>query len=223
MEMDTNGLREYVGEYRKSHGGKFPTCWKVEVFRWDNGMPSTLWRAYFSTKSEADDAFREERYDRRYEDSGVDCKVGMWKIYGGDERSAFNWKIAQCGARIVLPIKAEYAKGILFGDKLYEYRRRIPKRPVSQIVIYETAPMSRVVGTVDVCGVLEGEPGTVYEMTSYGAGIPREDYDEYFRGCEKAYAFELGVPVMFDCCPSVERYGLKGAPQSFAYVKGEGK
>lgn len=223
MEMDTMGFSEYVGEYRKSHGGKVPTLWKVGVFRWDNEIPSELWRAYFSTKSEAEAMFREERYDRRFQEFGIDCKVGMWEFSDGDERNVVNWKIAQCGVRIVLPIKEEYAKGILFGDKLYEYRRRIPRRPVSQIVIYETAPMSRVVGTVDVCGVLEGEPGAVYEMTSYGAGISREDYDEYFRGCENAYAFELGAHVMFDCCPSVERYGLKGAPQSFAYVKGEGK
>lgn len=218
MEMNSKGLSEYVGEYRKSHGGKSPTCWKVEVFRWDNGLPATLRRSYFSTKSEAEEMFREERYDRRYEESGIDCKVGMWEFVG-DERNLMTWKIAQCGARIVLPIKEEYAKGILFGDKLFEYRKRMPKRPISQIVIYETAPMSRVVGTVDVCGVLEAEPGELYERTSYGAGISREDYDEYFRGCEKAYAFELGSHVMFDCCPSVERYGLKGAPQSFAYVK----
>lgn len=223
MEMDSNGLQKYVGEYRKSHGGKSPTCWKVEVFRWDNGMPATLWRYYFSAGSEAEEMFREERYDRRYEESGIDCKVGMWEFSDGDERNLMTWKIAQCGARIVLPIKAEYAKGILFGEKMFEYRKRMPKRPISQIVIYETAPMSRVVGTVDVCGVLEAEPGELYERTSYGAGIPREDYDEYFRGCEKAYAFELGAHVMFDCCPSVERYGLKGSPQSFAYVKEEGK
>ena len=218
--MDSKGLSEYVGEYRNSHGGKVPTLWKVGVFRWDNETPSELWRYYFSTGSEAEEMFREERYDLRYEKSGIDCKVGMWEFVG-DERNTVSWKIAQCGARIVLPIKAEYAKGILVGDKLYEYRRRMPKRPISQIVIYETAPMSRVVGTVDVCGVLHGEPGELYEMTSYGAGISREDYDEYFRGCEKAYAFELGAHVMFDCCPSVERYGLKGAPQSFAYVKGD--
>lgn len=223
MRMDTRGFIEYVGEYRKGHGGKVPTLWKVGVFRWDNETPSELWRAYFSLRSEAESMFREERYDRRFEESGIDCKVGMWEFSDGDERNVVNWKIAQCGARIVLPIKEEYAHGILVGDKLYEYRRRIPSRPVSQIVIYETAPMSRVVGTVDVCGVLEGDPGDLYEMTSYGAGISREDYDEYFRGCEKAYAFELGAHVMFDCCPSVERYGLKGAPQSFAYVKGEGK
>lgn len=216
--MDSKGLSEYVGEYRKSHGGKSPTCWKVEVFRWDNETPAELWRAYFSAGSEAEEMFREERYDRRFEKSGIDCKVGMWEFVG-DERNLMNWKIAQCGARIILPIKAEYARCILFGEKLFEYRRRIPSRPVSQIVIYETAPMSRVVGTVDVCGVLESEPGELYERTSYGAGISRADYDEYFRGCEKAYAFELGARVMFDCCPSVERYGLKGAPQSFAYVK----
>ena len=104
---------------------------------------------------------------------------------------------------------------------------RVPQEdpnPTSvQIVIYETAPISRVVGTVDVCGVLEGDPGELYDRTSYGAGISREDYDEYFKGAKKAYAFELGVPSMFYCCPSVERYGLKGAPQSFAYVKEEGK
>lgn len=223
MRMDSKGLSEYVGEYRKSHGGKVPTLWKVEVFHWDNEIPATLRRAYFITKSEAEAMFREERYDRRYEESGIDCKVGMWEFSDGDVRNVVNWKIAQCGARIVLPISAKYAHGILVGDKLYEYRRRIPRRPVSQIVIYETAPMSRVVGTVDVCGVLKGEPGELYEMTSYGAGISRADYDEYFRGCEKAYAFELGAHVMFDCCPSVERYGLKGAPQSFAYVKEEGK
>lgn len=223
MIMDSKGFSEYVEEYRNSHGGKSPTCWKVEVFRWDKETPAELWRYYFSTGSEAEEMFREERYYRRFEESGIDCKVGLWEFSDGDERNVVNWKIAQCGARIVLPISAKYAHGILAGDKLYEYRRRMPKRPISQIVIYETAPMSRVVGTVDVCGVLEGEPGELYEMTSYGAGISREDYDEYLRGCEKAYAFELGAHVMFDCCPSVERYGLKGAPQSFAYVKGEVK
>ncbi len=62
MRMDSKGLREYVGEYRNSRGGKVPTLWKVEVFRWDNETPAEMWRAYFSTKSEEDEAFREERY-----------------------------------------------------------------------------------------------------------------------------------------------------------------
>ena len=104
MEMDTKGLIEYVEEYRNSHGGKSPTCWKVGVFRWGNETPAELWRAYFSTKSGAEAMFREERYDRRFEESGIDCKVGMWEFSDGDERNVVNWKIAQCGARIVLPI-----------------------------------------------------------------------------------------------------------------------
>lgn len=148
--MDSNGLQKYIEEYRKSHGGKSPTCWKVEVFRWDNEMPITLRRAYFSLRSEAEEKFREERYDRQYEESGINCKVGMWEFVDGDERNLMNWKIAQCGARIVLPIKAVYAEGILSGHKQFEYRKRMPKRPISQIVIYETASMSMVVGTVDV-------------------------------------------------------------------------
>ena len=223
--MDSNGLQKYIEEYGEGHRGETPTYWKVGVFRWEDGLPSVKSKEYFGYEWEANGAFYDARYDGKYADAPADDAylVGMWEIMDGDESNPANWKIAQCGARIVLPIKAVYAEGILIGHKQFEYRKRMPKRPISQIVIYETASMGMVVGTVDVCGVLEGEPGELYKKTSHAAGIGKEDYDEYFRGCEKAYAFSLDTPVRFDHPVPIETYGLKCAPQSFAYVKEEGK
>ena len=43
-------------------------------------------------------------------------------------------------ATILLSIKPEYANKIFDGQKRYEYRKRIPKKEVSKIIVYSSAP-----------------------------------------------------------------------------------
>ena len=52
--------------------------------------------------------------------------------------------------RIILPIKKKYSDDILDGSKKYELRRSVPRRTVDDILIYETAPMSKVVGQIKI-------------------------------------------------------------------------
>lgn len=42
--------------------------------------------------------------------------------------------------KILLSIKPEYVEKIIKGEKLFEFRRTVPKRKVDVVVIYSTFP-----------------------------------------------------------------------------------
>ena len=44
--------------------------------------------------------------------------------------------------KILISIKPEYVKRILSGEKMYEYRKRVPA-DVKTVVIYATAPVKK--------------------------------------------------------------------------------
>lgn len=119
----------------------------------------------------------------------------------------------------MLAIKPEYVEKIFDGLKRYEYRRKCPNCQVSKIVIYETAPVSKIVGEVDVDEMLGTAPHVLYDMTEKWSGISKEKYDEYFDGSRQAYAYSLNHPVIFSRPASIEEYGLRGAPQSYVYLE----
>ena len=119
----------------------------------------------------------------------------------------------------MLAIKPEYVEKIFNGFKHYEYRKKCPNHPISQIVIYETAPFSKVVGTVDVDEMLGAAPHSLYDMTKKFSGISEDDYNDYFKGSNIAYAYSINNPVIFSKPISIEKYGLRGAPQSYVYLE----
>ncbi len=119
---------------------------------------------------------------------------------------------------LMLAIKPEYLQRILDGTKKYEFRKRIPKEKVSKLVFYCTAPTQKIVAWADVLGVISAPPAEIWERTSEVAGISAEKYNEYFEGCERAYAYRLGNVCRFDAPKSLREFGLTAPPQSFAYV-----
>ena len=54
-----------------------------------------------------------------------------------------------------MSINPEYVEKILSGTKKYEFRKSKCKREVSEIIIYSTAPVSKVVGKVKVKNIIE--------------------------------------------------------------------
>lgn len=46
-----------------------------------------------------------------------------------------------------------------------------------------------------------------------------KDYFAYFDGCKRGYAYGLGIIAVFENPKELSEFGLKRAPQSFAYVK----
>jgi len=124
-------------------------------------------------------------------------------------------------SRILLSIKPEYVKKILSGEKLYEYRRVIPAKPVSSIVVYASAPWRRVVCEVKVELVLMHSVGRMWLVTGDEGGISRKGFGAYFEGCVVAYAFMLGKIAKFKPALFLSDFGVKHAPQNFVYLPDE--
>ena len=122
-------------------------------------------------------------------------------------------------SRILLSIKPEYAYKILTGTKKYEYRKRLPQKSIDKIVIYSTAPDSMLIGEVNVCGVLIASPTSIWKKTKKNAGISRDKYREYFKGCKTAVAFCLGSPTIYEKKISLDEIGIDFPPQSFVYLE----
>ena len=122
-------------------------------------------------------------------------------------------------SKILLAIKPEYVTKIFNQTKLYEFRRKIPQKPVSTVVVYATEPEQRIVGEFEVEEVLSMKPTPLWERTKMLAGISRARYREYFRGCKVAHAYKIGKTTWYETPQSIEFVGIKQPPQSFIYLE----
>ena len=118
-------------------------------------------------------------------------------------------------ATILLSIKPEYANRIFDGQKQYEYRKRIPKKEVSKIVVYSSAPEQAVIGEIEVIKTLKMKPSPLWNSTKANAGISRSKYRKYFSGCTMAYAFVIGSFEKYPTSKSLADFNIQSAPQSF--------
>lgn len=120
--------------------------------------------------------------------------------------------------KLLLSIKPEYATRILLGEKKYEYRKHLPKEEIDTIIIYATSPIKKVLGEVKVMGIISMCPSSLWEKTKSSAGISREGFRKYFKGCSKAYAYQLGEVIKYIPEKDLKDYGFDHAPQSFRYI-----
>lgn len=121
--------------------------------------------------------------------------------------------------KVLMSINPEYVEKILSGSKKYEYRKRSCKCTVSEIIIYCTAPVSKVVGRVKVEKVIEKEPDVLWNMTKEFSGVEYDFYQKYFAGKDTGVAYQLGKVKEFKRPKKLSFYGVKNAPQSFLYMK----
>lgn len=122
--------------------------------------------------------------------------------------------------KVLLSIRPEFAKEIFDGNKNFEYRKVIFRRPeVSTIVVYASAPMCRVIGEFEVAGIHQCSPEALWQLTSDASGISEDQYRAYFKGRARAYAIEIGDRLLYPTPKSIEEeYGVR-PPQSFMYVQ----
>ena len=66
---------------------------------------------------------------------------------------------------LLMPIHPEYVERIFDGTKRFEFRRRLAGKPVPRIIVYATAPVSAVVGEVELLGMLSAPPDELWEQT----------------------------------------------------------
>ena len=119
---------------------------------------------------------------------------------------------------ILLSINPEYSERILQGTKKYEYRRQLAAKKVGPTFLSSTAPEMKIVGSVEVKGVLAKSPEILWNETKSEAGICREKFFRYFNGKETAYAYQLGKVCQFNPPKTLADYQVSVPPQSVMYV-----
>lgn len=120
---------------------------------------------------------------------------------------------------ILLPIKPEYANGIINKTKLYEYRKRICKRKVDKIVIYSTSPVGRIIAEVEVNGTISKSPNELWQETKKYSGISKTKYMEYYKNKDIAFAYKLGKVFVYDKPKTLKDFGINYYPQSYVYLE----
>lgn len=124
--------------------------------------------------------------------------------------------------QMLLSINPQYVAGIFSGKKKYEYRKFRCRKDVDRIIIYSTAPVKRVVGEVDIVGIVEDTLDMVWELTKEFSGISRDFFDEYYKGKERAVAYHLGKLRIYDHPLTLADIGVSCAPQSYRYIQEAG-
>ena len=122
--------------------------------------------------------------------------------------------------RVILSIKPEFANKIFNGTKKFEFRRTLfKKKEVKKIVVYASAPISKVIGEFEIEDIVHESVGTLWNKTSEFSGISFDYYYEYFQGKDLGYAIKVKNPKKYkkELCIR-QNFGIR-PPQSFAYLK----
>ncbi len=119
---------------------------------------------------------------------------------------------------IIMAIKPEYSNRIFKGTKKYEFRKHLAKKVVEKIIVYSTSPEKKIIGEVEVVGIMSLSPSLLWEKTKKEAGISKRKFTEYFKGQKVAYAYILGEIKKYDRPKSLIEFGIKHSPQSFMYI-----
>lgn len=122
---------------------------------------------------------------------------------------------------ILLSINPEYVEKIFAGSKKYEFRKRLANKAVGKILMYSTAPIMKVVGEVQIVETISDSPTALWECTKKFAGISRDKYRKYFKGCKVAYAYRLGQVIRYDPPKELSEFNISLPPQSFVYLSVE--
>ena len=121
--------------------------------------------------------------------------------------------------KVILSIKPEFASKIFDGSKKYEFRRRLYKNTeVKIVIVYASAPISKVIGEFEIEQVLHNDISSLWDQTQLHSGISEDYYQQYFEGRESGYAIQVKSTKRYAVPLGIkEKYGVH-PPQSFAYV-----
>ena len=123
---------------------------------------------------------------------------------------------------LLLSLRPKFALAIYEGRKRIEFRRLAPRCSLPiKAYIYETRPVGRVTGIVDVVDIIQAPVGELLKLVD-ASDLLRADYRSYLSGAsnpcglllERAQKFMQGATIseLFD--------NLSRPPQSFCYVSG---
>lgn len=129
---------------------------------------------------------------------------------------------AQPGGRaVLLSLRPKYAERIADGTKRVEFRRAWTLEPVAVLLLYATAPVSRLIGLAHVQEVRVATPTGLWRIAQeYGGGVSRRELYAYMSAKKEGFAVVLGGVEVFD--PPIDPRRVSSsfaAPQSFRFLR----
>lgn len=120
--------------------------------------------------------------------------------------------------KALLSIKPEFASKIFSGEKKFEYRRSIFKKPVKTVVVYASSPICKVIGEFEVEHLISDKPERLWSKTKKHSGISKDFFYAYFSDKDKGHAIKIGITKKYKKPLSLkEDFGVL-PPQSYLYL-----
>jgi predicted transcriptional regulator len=120
----------------------------------------------------------------------------------------------------VMSIHPIFAARILRGEKRVEFRKQRPRKELSHILIYATAPTQQIVGYFEVVGIDEAHPREIWSRFRKVGGIASKHFWAYYGKRTRAYAIRVGrVFRLPGPCTLHSVCGTTRPPQSFCYAR----
>lgn len=119
----------------------------------------------------------------------------------------------------IFAIKPKYVEKIFSGEKRFEFRTTVCKQQINKMIIYETSPVSKIMGEVSVSKILKDTPENIWQNTKEYAGIDYDSFMNYFKDRKFAFAYVLENPIKYENPKFLSEYNIKAVPQSFIYLK----
>lgn len=120
--------------------------------------------------------------------------------------------------QVILSIKPNYAMKILNWEKEYELRRSIFKRKVDRVLIYASAPISKVIGEFTIDTILCENVNKLWEKTKNWSCVDKDFFYSYFSEKEKGYAIKIASVKRYKKELCIKESFGSFPPQSFVYV-----
>ena len=116
---------------------------------------------------------------------------------------------------LIISIKPQFVEKILSGEKKYEFRRRIYKKEVDKIYIYQTLPQAGIVAYFKPGKIIKDTPENLWNNFKDVSGTTEEHLLNYLHDKKEAYAIEITELHIFETPlnPKVIQ-----APQSYKYI-----
>lgn len=121
--------------------------------------------------------------------------------------------------KVLLSIKPEFVDKIFSGQKRYEFRRAIFKRPrVNIVVIYASTPIQKVVGEFTISEVLCDNVNSLWLRTRRHSGITEDLFFKYFENRNHGFAIRISSVRKYRVPLSLRKHFRMLPPQSYAYL-----
>jgi predicted transcriptional regulator len=121
--------------------------------------------------------------------------------------------------RVLLSIKPEFAFKIFEGEKKFEFRKVIFKKPnIKTVVVYASSPIQKVIGEFEIENILSSEPNEIWRQTKKYSGITKDFFYEYFENRQIAHAIKIKNPKKYRKALNIRTDLNVFPPQSYVYL-----